>query len=224
MHPDFEKNGYFVARDFLDDTTIKLASVYFDFKYRLINYSEDEKSKFNQSKVTPNGDVAESYTFYSDHLIESIHLNYGQLASKILRMRLSPTYTFARIYEKDSYLEPHLDRASCEVSATCPITTIGEAPSTIFISNYKVNCKPDRLSLEEVEQKGDYSEVNLYPGDVLFYRGCERYHWRKPLKEDYLIQFFMHFIETDGVHKDMVFDRRPYSGFPEEYRGSSNYI
>ena len=221
MHPDFEKNGYLVARDFFDETTVKLASVYFDFKYRLLNYSEEEKNKVKISKVSPAGDVADSYSFYSDQLIESIHLNYGHLASEMLRMRLSPTYTYTRIYERGSYLEPHIDRNSCEISATCPITSVNGSPSTIFISSYKISKNdgmPERLSLDEVKKRGDYSEVNLYPGDALFYKGPERYHWREPLKEDYLIQFFMHFINADGKYTDQVFDRRPYSGFPEGYR------
>lgn len=222
MHPDFEKNGYMVARNFFDDTTIKLASVYFDLKYRLINFSDEEKNKVKRSQITPDGDIASSYSFYSDHLTESIHLNYGQLASSIVHMNLSPTYTYARIYEKNDRLEPHVDRPSCEISATCPIAVADGQPSTIYVSNYKVdrNKMPIRTTLEEVEKKGDYTEVNLYPGDALFYKGCERYHWRKPLEQDYLIQFFMHFVETDGKYSNYYFDGRPYSGFSENYRSN----
>jgi len=225
MHPDFKNNGYLVARSFFDDTTVALMQTYFNFKYRIINYSEENRQAAKKSvmaSVDGYGDVASSFSFYSDHLVESIHLNYGQKASDLVRMKLSPSYTYARIYEKGDWLMPHTDRPSCEISATCPVLTENNAPSTIYISNYKINLEKDtpvKYTLEQVEERGDYSEVNLYPGDALFYNGCEHYHWRKPLEEESLIQFFMHYVETDGKFKDYYFDKRPYSGFPESYKG-----
>lgn len=220
MHPDFKKNGYLVARNFFDNTAMALMQTYFDFKYRIINFSEENRIKAAKSEQGPGKDVAPTFGFYSDQLIESIHLNYGQKASEIIRMRLSPTYTFTRIYEKGDSLLAHTDRPSCEISMTCPILTANEVPSTIYISNYIVPPgTTGSFTPEEIEKRGDYSEVNLYPGDALFYSGCERFHWRKPLEDDYLIQFFLHFVETDGKYKDHYFDKRPYSGFPAEYKG-----
>ena len=224
MHPDFKKDGYLVCRNFLDDTTVALMQTYFDFKYRIINFSPENRSnsfksvQANLKEPNKPGDVGSSFLFYGDHLTESIHLNYGQLVCDMLRAKLSPTYTYSRIYEKGDSLLAHTDRPSCEISATCPITVSGDGPSTIFISNYTADYNNPRYDVVEIEKRGDYTEVNLFPGDVLFYKGCERYHWRRPLEEDYLIQFFMHFIETDGVNKDWVFDKRPYSGFPESYK------
>jgi len=221
MHPDFKKNGYLVARDFFDKTTISLAQTYFDFKYRIINFSEENRINAEKSIISledKHGDIATSYNFYSDQLIESIHLNYGEKTSKLLQINLSPTYTFTRIYEKNDYLLPHIDRPSCEVSATCPITVAGNNPSILYISNYKFDNIKEKSrihTLEDIERRGDYTEIELYPGDALFYSGCDRYHWRKPLQADYLVQFFMHFVETNGVNKDWYFDKRPYSGFPE---------
>jgi len=224
MHPDFEKNGYLVARSFFDDTTIALMQTYFDFKYRIINYSQENRQAAEKSAMAPvdeHGDVASSFSFYSDHLVESIQLNYGQKASELARMKLSPSYTYTRIYEKGDWLMPHTDRPSCEISTTCPVLIEGDGPSTIYISNYKINSVKEagkKYTLDQIEERGDYSEINLYPGDVLFYSGCEHFHWRKPLKDNYLIQFFMHYVETDGKFKDHYFDTRPYSGFPENYK------
>jgi len=223
MNQEFEKNGYIIARDFLDNTTLALAQTYFDMKYRFINYSNEnraaaEKSETKDPAFGVRGDIATSLTFYSDTLIESMHLNYGQKASNAVGMNLSPTYTFTRIYEKTNTLIPHVDRPSCEVSLSCPILISDDRPSTIYVSNYKFNVNESNSiinSYNEIEKRGDYSEINLYPGDALFYRGCERYHWRKPLESDYLIQFFMHFVETEGKNKEWYYDKRPYSGFPE---------
>jgi alkylated DNA repair dioxygenase AlkB len=142
-------------------------------------------------------------------------------------MKLSPTYTYARIYEQGDKLMPHTDRPACEISATAPIYSHDGAPSTMYISNYKINPKLDKprtYTLEQVESIGDYTEVNLYPGDVLFYRGCEKYHWRKPLKNKYLMQFFMHYVETDGEHSEWYFDKRPYSGFNSIHKDKASDI
>jgi hypothetical protein len=220
MHPDFKKNGYLVARNFFDNTTVALMQTYFDFKHRIINFSEENRIKAGKSEQGPGKDVAPTFGFYSDQLIESVHLNYGQKASETIRMSLSPTYTFTRIYERGDSLLAHTDRPSCEISMTCPILTASEVPSTIYISNYVVPPGTrGSFTPEEIEKRGDYSEVNLYPGDALFYSGCERFHWRRPLDDDYLIQFFLHFVETDGKYKDWYFDKRPYSGFPSDYKG-----
>jgi hypothetical protein len=225
MHPDFEKNGYMVARKFFDDTTIALLQTYFDFKYRFINFNEANRIAANKSVMKnsvqdQSEDVASSFMFYADLLIESVHLNYNIKASELMREDLTPTYSFARIYERGDPLIPHTDRAACEISATCPILTCEEIPSTVYISDYKfdyLSLKSRRYTIEEIEKRGDYTEVNLYPGDALFYNGCERYHWRKPLADDYLFQFFMHYVRTDGLHKEWAYDKRPYSGFPQSY-------
>lgn len=227
MHVDFENNGYMVVREFFDDTTVKLMQQYWDLKWRLINFSDEEKSKCEHAEkkgevlTVDDIDVGFTFNFYADTLMESIELQYGEKACRILQATMSPTYTFTRIYEKGSPLIPHTDRPSCEISATCPVIISDDTSSQICISNYKwqeITTTPKKFTIEEIKQKGDYSEIHLYPGDVLFYRGCDHYHWRDPIKTDYLIQFFMHFVESGGEHKDMFFDTRPYMGFPERYK------
>lgn len=230
MHVDFDNNGYFVVREFFDDTTVKLMQQYWDLKWRLINFCDEEKQKVEHSHMIGETltkedlDVGYSYNFYCDTLMEAIELQYGEKASRIIQANLSPTYTYTRIYEKCSPLIPHIDRPSCEISVTCPVLISDDRPSQICISNFKWNeiSKeefPPKYSIEEIKQKGDYSEVHLYPGDALFYKGCERYHWRDPIESEYLIQFFMHFIEAEGKYKDHYFDKRPYMGFPQKYQG-----
>ncbi len=215
MHPDFEKDGYLVAREFFDVTTIDLLSTYFKLKYNLIKTRADLLSNHNTS--IKNGDVADSLGFYADTLVESVFMNYGPETCNLLKCNLSPTYTYARIYEKGSILLPHTDRNECEISATCPIYVSDDKPSKIFISNFKkseVQHKKD-YTLDEIKTLGEYTEVNLYPGDALFYKGVEHYHWREPLEGDCLIQFFMHYVNANGMYKNLVYDGRPYLGFPK---------
>ena len=237
MHVDFENNGYFVVREFFDDTTVKLMQQYWDLKWRQINffrdndiqdelYNLDHSFKQGEMLTKEDNDVGFSFNFFSDNLMEAIELQYGEKVSRILQATLSPTYTFTRIYEKGSPLIPHQDRPSCEVSATCPVIISDDRPSQICISKHKwweISEDHRKYSIEEIKQKGDYSEVHLYPGDACFYKGWERYHWRDPIESDYMVQFFMHFIQTNGEHKDWVFDKRPFMGFTTLY-GVSRHI
>ena len=143
MNAEFQKNGYLVVREFFNESTVKLMQTYWDLKWQLINYSEEEKNKAWYSKKIGehftkfDDDVGNSYNFFSDNLMESLELIYGKKVCKILELNLSPTYTFTRIYEKYSPLIPHQDRESCEISATFPIFVSDDLPSQICISNKK---------------------------------------------------------------------------------------
>ena len=212
MHSEFEKNGFLIIRNFFDETTVNLLQSYFNIKLTSINYNEYERCK-HKKFTFEDGDVASSsFVYYADHLIESISLNNIKKISNLLGLNLSPTYSFARIYEKGNYLIPHVDRSSCEISATCPVLTYNNMPSTIFISNVIKGDEPGKYSLEEVLKRGEYTQADLHPGDALFYKGCERYHWRDKLESDYLIQFFMHFVQKDGLYKEWIYNKRPYIG------------
>ena len=213
MNIDFENNGYLVVRNFFSEETIDILSTYFDLKYRVIQSDSSLRQKYS----APSQDAANGLVFSDDYLTESILLLYGDKMSKVLELDLVPTYTYARIYEQGNNLNPHRDRPSCEISATCPITISDNRASTIYISKFKFD---PFIHLDmyqdsgEIKKLGDYTRVDLLPGDVLFYEGWERHHWREPLESDYLVQFFMHTVQINGQFKDFVFDKRPYMGFP----------
>jgi hypothetical protein len=211
MDLNFKKDGFQVIRNLFDPEYIKVLQTYFDLKYRLIQYYEEEKKL--RSTYIANKDVSNSFYFYADTLTETTSLLYGPVLCHLLGLNLSPTYTYTRIYEKTGILLPHIDRPACEVSLTCPITISDNRASTIFISNYVATDKKYTLTLEEVKSRGDYTQVDLMPGDALVYSGCDRVHWRESLESEYLIQFFMHYITTDGKNASQVFDGRPYMGF-----------
>ena len=212
MNIDFENSGYLVVRNFFSEETIDILSTYFDLKYRVIQSIDSLRREHS----SPSEDVANGLRFSNDYLTESVLLLYGDKMSKVLELDLIPTYTYARIYEQGNTLRPHSDRPSCEISATCPITISDNRASTIYISNFKfdpsIHTSPN-WSISEIKKLGDYTQVDLLPGDALFYKGCERFHWREPLESDYLVQFFMHTVQTNGQFKDFVFDKRPYMGF-----------
>ena len=65
-------------------------------------------------------------------------------------------------------------------------------------------------------------KVDLDPGDMLVYRGCELEHWREPFQGDECIQVFLHYnnVATPGADKN-IFDTRPHIGLPGWFRGKT---
>ena len=56
-------------------------------------------------------------------------------------------------------------------------------------------------------------EVNLKPGDMLIYSGCELEHWREPFKGKLCGQVFLHYNHADGrFAKTNLYDKRPMLG------------
>jgi len=59
-------------------------------------------------------------------------------------------------------------------------------------------------------------EVNLKPGDMLIYSGCELEHWRKPFEGKLCGQVFLHYNHADGrFAKANLYDKRPMLGIPK---------
>jgi hypothetical protein len=44
------------------------------------------------------------------------------------------------------------------------------------------------------------------------YSGCELEHWREPYQGNQQIQCFLHYVNSQGPHKNHKFDERPMMG------------
>ena len=124
---------------------------------------------------------------------------------KITGLKLNPAYTFARIYKNGDVLARHKDRFSCEISTTM---NLGGDPWT--------------LRLEPSGKEGLKGiKVNLKPGDMLVYRGCELEHWREPFQGNVCVQVFLHYNnqDTPGA-KDNMFDTRTHIGLPSYFKNA----
>jgi len=62
-------------------------------------------------------------------------------------------------------------------------------------------------------------KVDLKPGDMLVYSGCELEHWRNKFNGTECIQVFLHYNnrKTPGA-KDNIFDKRPHLGLPSWFK------
>ena len=110
--------------------------------------------------------IPETYSHYSDIVMETLLQKVKPIMEKESGVKLTETYSYARIYKKGDELKRHKDRYSCEISTTM---NLGGDDWPIF--------------LEPSGEEGKKGiEVKLEAGDMLMYRGCELEHWREPFE------------------------------------------
>jgi hypothetical protein len=185
----FKEKGYEIVRNFLDQDFVRFIQSYFYTRLRA------------GQAIIGDTQAPNSFTFYSDPLMETILGNSTNSLSNIVGYKLLPTYTYTRLYGKGDELVIHQDRSSCELSATLALGI----PKETSINPIYFSTKED-LS--------DAVEVLLEPGDLCLYRGCDLYHWRPPFEQDWYLQAFLHYINADGKYKNYIYDGRPYLGMP----------
>jgi hypothetical protein len=151
----------------------------------------------------PHGQIPNTYAAYANIAMETLLLKCQPDMEKATGLKLYPAYTYARIYKKGDILKRHKDRFSCEISTTM---NLGGDDWPIYL-------EPSG----EVGKKG--IKVDLKPGDMLVYSGCELEHWRNKFKGEECIQAFLHYNnrKTPGA-KDNMFDKRPHLGLPSWFK------
>jgi len=158
--------------------------------YNKFNWEENFKN-FNVKHSEKNSLYCKS--MYCCHLGESILSFLTPLYSKISQKKLIPTYSYFRQYRKGASLVPHVDRGSCQYSATLQIDTSKNEVWPISFYN------KDR---QIISSKGGIFSL-------AFYKGEEVLHWREPLPYEYSTHLFLHWIDgSDPIYKDFAYDCR----------------
>ena len=182
--------NYFSMQKQVYDTCIK--ERYISPFETMIGYYE------GQDEQIPN-----TYSQYSNIAFETLMLKLQPVMEKTTKLKLTPNYTYARIYKPGDELKRHKDRFSCEISTTL---NLGGDKWPIFI--------------EPSQKEGMKGvSVNLQPGDMLVYRGNILEHWREPFKGKDCAQVFLHYnnSKTKGS-KENMFDKRPHLGLPSWFK------
>ena len=140
------------------------------------------------------------YSIYADHVMETLLMKVLPVMKEKTGLDLVPTYSYARVYEKGAVLERHKDRPSCEISTTLNLG------GTIWPIYLEPSGEPNK--------KG--TKIDLEPGDMLIYSGCELEHWREPFEGDICGQVFLHYNHANGPFaKTNLYDKRPLLGVPK---------
>ena len=209
----FKKNKYQVIRGAISKEIADIAYRYLQISAEADNWMLNNGMTHAGNKLVGNFNdqqVPNSYAKYGDRLMETLLVKTIDVMQKKTGLKLVPTYSYTRLYKHGNILKRHKDRPSCEISTTLclggdhwPIY-LDPTGGDYVIDEYKNIHKPGA-------PKG--VEVNLKPGDMLIYSGCELEHWREPFQGNMCGQVFLHYNHADGPFaKTNLYDKRPMLG------------
>ena len=216
----FKKNKYVIIREAISKDLAIFVANYFSMRKQVYDTCRQAKyiSPYEEllGEYEPaNGQIPHTYFSYSDIAMDTLMLKCQPVLEKITGVKLSPAYTFARMYKKGDILKRHKDRFSCEISTTM---NLGGDPWALYLSPTENVGIPDGKKIT-VKSKAKGIKVDLKPGDMLVYSGCELEHWRNKFKGKEHIQVFLHYNnrKTPGA-KENMFDKRPHLGLPSWFK------
>ena len=198
----FEQDKYIVIKEAIPKKVAEFVYNYFLmkrqvartlFNSRYISQFSDEWGTWKDPQV-PN-----TYSHYADVAMETLLLMVQGVMEKHTKLKLNPTYSYARIYKAGDVLKKHKDRFSCEISTT-------------------LNLGGDMWPIH-LRAKNKDVRINLKPGDMLVYRGIELEHWREEFQGDNCAQVFLHY--NDEKSKDSnknIYDTREHLGLPSWFK------
>ena len=220
MNNEFKQNKYQVIKQAI---SYDLAN--FCFNYLLLKrdaadfmYSNNIIADTGMWGTWKDAQVPGVYSHYADPVMETLLMKVLPVMKEQTGLDLIPTYSYTRVYTKGSILWRHKDRPSCEISTTLnlggdmwPIYIDPTGQDNIIKSQYT------NKGEECIVKKGAHSgnRVDLEPGDMLVYSGCELEHWRNEFTGDMCAQVFLHYNHKNGPFAEKnKFDNRPLLGIP----------
>jgi hypothetical protein len=180
---DFARTGYRVVRQLLPEAAR-------DFLHEYARKAAHAGRMSTGDTQLPN-----TPSRYGDPFMESVLQVLLPRVAEASGLRLYPTYSYFRVYQRGDVLPAHLDRPSCEVSVTISIGSEADAIWPVW-----------------VEREGAAMPIELEPGDGMLYRGTELRHWRDAFTGTEATQLFLHYVDQDGPHSEWKFDRRSSLG------------
>ena len=214
----FKKNKYTVIRQAISKDLAAFVANYFLMQRQVYDTCKNARyiSPFETIIGTyDDKQIPNTYSQYSNIAMETLMLKCQPKMEEVTGLKLYPAYTYARIYKKGDELKRHKDRFSCEISTTM---NLGGDDWPIYLSPNENVGAPDGKNIKAAS-KAKGIKVDLKPGDMLVYSGCELEHWREKFKGKECIQVFLHYnnCKTPGA-KDNMFDKRPHLGLPPWFK------
>ena len=169
-----------------------------------LKYNLRQEPQYDKDETQVPG----SFSVYNNPRYREIHRLVRRVVQKTLEIELHPTYFYERFYYAGQELKRHSDRPACEISVTLQISTNLKEPWDIWFQ------KPD----------GKEVSIKMNSGDAVIYKGCEREHWRLPMKSNYnkltnkfrifkkkeddtyLHQIFFHYVDAQGPFVHYAYD------------------
>jgi hypothetical protein len=185
----FKNNGYCIVKNAISNELRDFVT-----QYALFDEMQDFHAEGHGAGVAR---VPNAHSKYADPAMESMLVHLHSLMEESTGLKLHPTYSYYRVYRNGDILKPHKDRPSCEISATLCFNYSYED------SNYSWPIFMDG------------NKVDLKPGDLVIYRGCDLDHWRDEFKHSddvWHVQGFFHYIDANGPYTEHLYDQRESLG------------
>ena len=214
----FQKNKYCVIKEAVPKQIAEFVYNYFMMKRQVARTLFDERyiSQFTtEFGVWNDQQVPNTYSHYADIAMETLLLRTLPVMEKYTKLKLNPTYSYARIYKTGDILHRHKDRFSCEISTTL---NLGGDPWPIHLEPKKNVGIADGKKITNVSNNKGISII-LKPGDMLVYKGMELEHWREEFQGDNCAQVFLHYNnqKSKDANKN-IYDRRKHLGLPAWFK------
>ena len=211
----FKDDKYVVIKEAISEDLAKFCYDYFMMKRTVARTMFDTKyiSQFTEYfGVWNDQQVPETYSHYSDIVMETLLTKLLPVMEKNTGLKLNPNYSYARIYKKGDVLKRHKDRFSCEISTTMHL---GGGCWPIYLEPNSEEGTVDEKTGNYKPSKSKGTKVMLQPGDMLVYRGNELEHWREEFTGNICAQVFLHYNHVNGQFADSnLYDKRPLLGLP----------
>jgi len=200
MSDTFKEKKYQVIKNAISSELANFCLNYLLLKRDAVKYMIESGELPNDWLGTlGDSQIPNSYSCYSDPVMETLLVKVISTMKEHTKLDLVPTYSYTRLYEKGDELKRHKDRPSCEISTTM---NLGGDDWSIYL-------EPSG----EVNKEG--IKIDLTPGDMLIYSGCDLEHWREPFEGNICGQVFLHYNHKNGPFAETnKFDKRPLLGLP----------
>jgi hypothetical protein len=211
---EFMTKRYVVLKDFIPKDIIKMTlDTWRSFE---THPSYDEVMNHEKRDITwnnPKSSIGKSHGGWCTPWGNALHDWVHKKLDDYIDLPLEQTYSYTRNYERGAYLGSHLDRASCEISATICLDYKSDdgKPWPIWIRGDKnfagmeaddVQACTQLLNHRHRKQE-NCSQVYLEPGDLLLYQGPNAPHWRDYFLGDYSYHIFLHFFNQFSSMRGM---------------------
>ena len=215
MNEEFKRNKYQVIKQAVSTDLANFCFNYFMLKRDAVAFMYQNNIIMEDSPMFgtwKDPQVPGVYSHYGDMVMETLLMKVLPIMKQQTGLNLIPTYAYTRIYEKGATLFRHKDRPSCEISTTL---NLGGDPWSIFVDPTGSNNVIDEYKNIHKPNAPAGIQVDLTPGDMLVYSGCELEHWREPFQGNICHQVFLHYNHVDvPFAQKNVYDGRPMLGLP----------
>jgi len=190
---DFQTKKYQVVKNVISKDVAKLAT-------QALLFSEADYIAKNKT-INFDGQVKGMQMFYAHSVTESLMVLLLPKMEKIVVEKLTPTYSYARVYRNGSVLKEHIDRPSCEVSISIQLAAVGVKNK----NGWGITMGEETLYLSDC--------------DAVIYNGIKVLHKRDELfcePNGFQVQVFCHYVKTNGRFSRFAYDKRIGPGITRE--------